>query len=95
MASSKKHHTLTAHRLGQRIARRMALLSATIPYNQIDENCYRETEVLGMAVSVAADGLAIESRRTRSRFEAAVGKALDEETNRILSLIAPGSRSLQ
>lgn len=73
----------------------MALLSATIPFNQVDETCYRETEFLGMAVSVAADGLAIKSRQNRSRFEAAVSKALDEETDRILSLIAPGSQSLQ
>ncbi len=94
LASYNKRHTLTAHRLGQSTARRMALLSATVPYNQVDETCYREAEFLGMAVSVAADGLAI-SKQNRSHFEAAVSKALNEETDRILSLIAPGSRSLQ
>ncbi len=95
MASCKKRHTLAAHQLGERTARRMALLSATVPYDQVDETCYRETEFLGIAVSVAADGLAIKSGRIRSRFEAAVSRALNEETNRILSLIAPGSRSPQ
>jgi hypothetical protein len=73
----------------------MALLSATIPYEQVSDTCFRETEFLGMAISVAAEGLALKGGRIRNRFEAAVGKALDEETDRILSLIAPGSPSLQ
>jgi hypothetical protein len=95
MASYKKRHTLTARRLGQRAARRMALLSATVPFDQVEDNCYRETEFLGMAVGIAAEHLALQDFRTRNRFEAAVSKALDQETDRILSLIAPGSLARQ
>lgn len=93
MASYKKHHAMAAHRLGLRAARRMALLSATVPYDRVDETFARETEFLGIAINFAADEFALGD--TRSRFEAAVSKALDEETDRISSLIARGTPSPQ
>ncbi len=95
MASQKNHHALVARRLGERAARRMALLSATVPYDQVDDACYREAEFLDMAVDVTAEGLALARGRSRSRFEAAVSKSLNEETDRILTLIARGSTSPQ
>ncbi len=90
MASYKKHYEI-ARRLGQRAARRMALLSATVPADQVDETYHRESEFLEIAVSVAADEFALTRSSVRKRFEAAVGKALDNETDRILSLLAKGS----
>jgi hypothetical protein len=95
LASQKNHHALVARRLGQRAARRMALLSATVPYDEVDDACYREAEFLDMAVDVTAEGLALARGRSRSRFEAAVNKSLNEETDRILTLIARGSTSPQ
>ncbi len=73
----------------------MALLSVTVPYDQVDEACYREAEFLDMAVDVTAEGLALAGGRSRIFFEAAVSKALNEETDRILVLIARGSPSPQ
>ncbi len=95
MTSYKKHHAAAAHQLGQRAARRMALLSATVPRDQVDETCQRESECLGIVVSLAAEEFALRLGWARSRFEAAVGKALDQETDRILSLIARGTQSPQ
>jgi hypothetical protein len=94
MACYKKHHATAAHRLGQRAARRMALLSATVPGDQVDETYRRESEFLDVAVSLAADEFALPGG-TRNRFKAAVGRALDEETDRILALITRGSLSPQ
>lgn len=90
-----KNHKAVAARLGQKAARRMALQSATVPYGQVGEECDRQSEFLGMAVDLAAEGLALRSGLLRSRFEAAVSEALHEETDRILSLIARGSPSWQ
>lgn len=73
----------------------MALLSATIPYREVEQTCYREAESLDMAVDVAAEVLALAGGQSRTRFEAAVSKSLNEETDRILTLIAPGSPSSQ
>jgi hypothetical protein len=73
----------------------MALLSATLPRDLVDETCQRESEFLGLAVSLTADEFALPGGSARSRFEAAVGKALDKETDRILSLIAKGTASPQ
>lgn len=95
MATNKKYHALVAHRLGQRAARRMALLSVTVPYDQVDEAYYREAEFLDMAVDVTAEDLALAGGQIRSYFEAAVNKSLNEETDRILVLIARGSPSPQ
>ncbi|GLI92390.1 hypothetical protein LMG27198_13820 [Methylocystis echinoides] len=72
----------------------MALLSATVPQDQVDDTYQRESEFLGVAVSIAADEFALPGGH-RSRFEAAVGKALHEETDRILALITRGSLSPQ
>lgn len=90
-----KRYAVAASQLGLRAARRMALQSATVPPDQIDEFYYRETEFLGMAVGLAAEGLDLDSERTRGRFEATVQEALDVETDRILALIAKGTPSLQ
>jgi hypothetical protein len=90
-----RRHTVTANSIGLRAARRMALQSATVPAEQVDETFFRETEFLSMAVNIAADDLSLPSDRSRSRFEAAVQKTLDLETDRILALIAKGPRSLQ
>lgn len=95
LASYRKHHEMAAHRLGLRAARRMALLSATVPQDQVEEAHKRESEFLGIAVSLAADEFSLQPSRTRRRFEAAVGKALNEETDRILALIARGTPSPQ
>jgi hypothetical protein len=73
----------------------MALLSATVPFDQVDEACYRESEFLDMAVDITAENLALAPGRSRSRFVASVCKSLNEETDRILSLIARGSPSPQ
>lgn len=94
MACYKKQHATAAHWLGQKAARRMALLSATVPQDQVDETYERESEFLGVAVSLAADEFALPGG-LRNRFEAAVGKALHEETDRILALITRGSLSPQ
>lgn len=90
-----KRHAVAANQLGLRAARRMALQSATVSPDQVEESYYRETEFLGMAVGLAAEGLDLACDRTRGRFEATVRKALDVETDRILALIAKGSASLQ
>lgn len=73
----------------------MALMSATIPYAEVTDAFYRESEFLEMAVDATAEDLALAGSRSRSRFEAAVSKSLDEETDRILALIARGSLSPQ
>ncbi|MGJ0506515.1 MAG: hypothetical protein ACR652_05130 [Methylocystis sp.] len=86
---------MAARELGLRAARRMALLSATVHHDQVDEACLRENEFLGIAVSLAAEGFALRHGGTRGRFESAVGEALDEETDRILSLITRGPSSPQ
>jgi hypothetical protein len=95
MGQLAKRHSVTANELGMRAARRMALQSATVPADQVDESYYRESEFLGMAVNMAADNLALGCDQTRNRFEATVQQALDAETDRILALIAKGTRSLQ
>lgn len=73
----------------------MALLSATVPRDQIDEICQRESDFLAIAVDLVADQFTLLGGGVRNRFEAAVGKALDKETDRILSLIARGTSSPQ
>lgn len=95
MASFKKHYADAARRLGESAARRMALLSSTIPYDQVVEECDRESRSLDVAVTLAARELVLQRGFVRSHFEAAVSKALNEETDRILSLIARGSPSPQ
>lgn len=95
MGRLAKRHAVAANELGLRTARRMALQSATVPADQVDESYYRETEFLGMAVGLAAENLELGCDRTRGRFEATVRAALDAETDRILALIARGTPSLQ
>jgi hypothetical protein len=95
MGRLARRHTDTANSLGLRAARRMALQSATVPADQVDETYYRETEFLGMAVDLAASHLSLACDRRRSRFEAVVRKTLDLETDRILAQIAKGPRSPQ
>jgi hypothetical protein len=94
MGRIAKRQVVAANQLGLRAARRMALQSATVPADQVDASYSRETEFLGMTVSVAADDLALASDRSRGRFEATVLEAFNCETDRILALIAKGTRSL-
>jgi hypothetical protein len=86
-------HREIAHKLGLQAARKMALQSATIPTEQIDETYYREVENLAKAIELAAGAFAIHYDHTRSDFEAVVSDALETETDRILSLIVKGSIS--
>lgn len=95
MARLAKRHAAAANQLGLRAARRMALQSATVPADQVDESYYRESEFLGMAVGLAAENLDLACDGARGRFEASVFRALDAETDRILALIARGTPSLQ
>lgn len=94
MGRLAKRHVNAADLLGLRAARRMALQSATVPADKVDESYSRESEFLGMTVSLAANDLAIASAQGRDRFEARVVETFNYETDRILALIAKGSRSL-
>ncbi len=72
----------------------MALMSATVPFDQVEEAYYRESEFLDIAIDLTADDLAL-ARPSRKHFQAAVSKSLNEETDRILLRIARGSPSAQ
>ena len=63
-----KRHAVAANQLGLRAARRMALQSATVSPDQVEESYYRETEFLGLAVGLVAEDLDLACDRTRGRF---------------------------